>query len=124
MEDSQTKIGLIAVYLYKYISLLDVELGDTQAFIFTLKNPKGFKPTRFLIQDSSRAINNLSWCGPEFGVGDIKVCDKCNQNDQNHINTTGIYGCMDSSVFLNCSGTGNEIHFIVLDYEVYTYTKN
>ena len=116
---TQSWSGCICYYITIFC-LVDYQ-ADSQAFIFTLKNPHGANPDRFMIKEAHMAIFCNKDRGPEFGNSDISICDKCNQHDKNHINFQGAYGCQDSSFFLSDSGSGNYINFTVLDYEVFNH---
>ena len=56
--------------------------------------------------------------GPSFGISDIFICDKCNQNDCG-VSSFGSYGCNDSSFFVGGFSLSGTLPFKVLDYEVY-----
>ena len=100
---------------------------DGKAFIFTLKNPHGVEPTRYMKRkESEYAIGCDPKCGPLFGdgVSDIIITNNCNkenrcwtQNDSTHA-----YECHPQhkkSLFVNTAGADEPNYFSVLDYEVY-----
>ena len=98
---------------------------DNNAFIFTLKNPHGVEPTRFMKRkESEYAIRCNSDCGPIFGYDDIQIGDKCNRENSCSINNDGTngYECylqFKSSLFVASAGPDRKNEFRVLDYEVY-----
>ena len=96
---------------------------DDKAFIFTLKNPHGVEPTRFMKRKGDRwAISCNYYYGPAFGK--MFIIDKCNEKNSCWIdnNGTGSYEChpqYKSSLFVNTAGPNEDNYFSVLDYEVY-----
>ena len=96
--------------------------------MFTLKNPHGVEPTRFMKRKGSRyAIYCDSGCGPVFGDGwGFDICIKGNfykesscsiENDGRHG-----YECHPEykrSLFVNTAGCDEKNMFRVLDYEVF-----
>ena len=86
-------------------------------FIFTLKNPHGVEPTRFMKRRESRsAIKCVHLCGPIFGDVDIFIGNNCNKENNCFIINDGTSGYEFHpehriSLFVN--------RFSVLDYEVY-----
>ena len=103
---------------------------DKQAFIFTLKNPHGVEPTRYMKRkESDLAIECSSNCGPVFGYdndSDIYICDDCNRENRSFIANDGTngYAChpiYKKSLFVNTAGPDENNFFSVLDYEVYTH---
>ncbi|CAF3963093.1 unnamed protein product, partial [Rotaria magnacalcarata] len=59
-------------------------IKDTKAFIFTLKNPHSFLPTRYMLKSGSEpnALYGGANYGPTFGGGhDIHVPDKSNETN-------------------------------------------
>ena len=102
---------------------------DDKAFIFTLKNPQGVEPTRFVKRKESKyAIDCVPYCGPIFG--DCS-CDKfidnyCSREDSCWIENDGKrgYECHSeykSSLFVNTDKSDNKNYCSILDYEVYTF---
>ena len=102
---------------------------DSKAFIFTLKNPYGVPPTRFMKKkESYQAIQCLSKYGPIFGNDhpDICIADNCTKEDSCSINDSSYlqYEChpiYKSSLFVNTDGRNLPNRFTVLDYEVYSF---
>ena len=98
---------------------------DDKAFIFTLKNPHGVKPTRYMKRKGGEpALFCHPALGPAFGY-DICIFDSCNdivsviRND----GTQG-YECHPKykcSLFVNTNEPNDLNHFRVSDYEVFTY---
>ena len=64
--------------------------NDDKAFIFTLKNPHGVEPTRYMKRkESEYAIECNPDCGPRFDESDradIRIHDKCDRVDSCYIN--------------------------------------
>ena len=101
--------------------------NDDKAFIFTLKNPHGVEPTRYMKRENSGfAIKCVSKYGPTFGDCDILINDNCNNGDNCYINNDGTneYEChkeYKNSLFVNTAKPDERNYFSVLDYEVYTH---
>ena len=103
---------------------------DSEAFIFTLKNPHGVEPTRFVKREESEyAIRcNLEY-GPIFCGNECPdICIYGYFNEENNCwienDGNGGYDChpqYKSSLFVNTAGPNNDNYFSVLDYEVYTF---
>ena len=99
---------------------------DDKAFIFTLKNPHGVEPTRFMKEENDHcAIICRTNFGPIF-VDDLVLGDNCNKENSCYITNNGTngYECHPehkSSLFVNTAKPDEENLFTVLDYEVYTY---
>ncbi len=102
---------------------------DPQAFIFTLKNPHGVEPTRFMKRKGSKyAIE----CNPNFGPlfcgyygYDLSISNNCNSNNESYTYNNGTegYECHPEykmSLFVNTNDPDKSNHFIVSDYEVFT----
>ena len=104
--------------------------NDDKAFIFTLKNPHGVEPTRYMKRgECQEAIQCNDDCGPIFGNFDIFVSYVCNEGDSCSIDNDGAHGyeCHPEhkkSLFVNTAETPNKNYFSVLDYEVYTHDKS
>ena len=101
---------------------------DSKAFIFTLKNPHGVEPTRYMKRKESKyAIYCDSYRGPIFGyqsTRDIYIGNYCNKEDSCFIDNDGTraYEChpqYKKSLFVNTAGVDEENKFSVLDYEVF-----
>ena len=102
---------------------------DERAFLFTLKNPHGVPPTRFMkSNDYTSAITCDSQFGPVFGsrkspallLGPVpsieNSCYVCN-------NGTNGYECdstLKSSLFVHTADPDNHNSFSVSDYEVFS----
>ena len=99
---------------------------DDKAFIFTLKNPHGVEPTRYMKREGSRcAIRCNPRYGPIFG-SDIYIRDNCNREDSCIINNNGTSGyeyhpLYKKSLFVYTARPDEINNFSVLDYEVFTY---
>ena len=111
--------------LYGNIYIIGYE-DDPEAFIFTLKNPHGVKPTRFMKRkESDKAIVRDLKYGPIFGNGfDIYIGSLCNKEDGCSINSDGThaYEChpqYKSSLFVETDQCDKKKMFSILDYEVY-----
>ncbi len=94
-----------------------------KAFIFTLKNPYGIIPTRYMKREEGEyAI----FCNPEYGsaFGDLFICVQCSEENHCYIQNDGErgYEChpeYKSSLFVNTAGPDEKNFFYVLDYEVF-----
>ena len=99
--------------------------ADDKAFIFTLKNPYGVEPTRYMNRKTNKyAIKCQFKYGPIFGNNDIHISNKCNRKDSCSIDNNGEkgYECHPQymkSLFVNTSQLKRMNRFSVLDYEVY-----
>ena len=101
---------------------------DGKAFIFTLKNPHGVEPTRYMKRkESEHAIQCYPKYGPTFGnsYGDINIADNCTKEDSCWINPSSAFQYeyhpqYKSSLYVNTTGPDYANDFSVLDYEVYT----
>ncbi len=102
--------------------------GDDKAFIFTLTNPHGVEPTRFMNRKRSRY--DITCCpnkGPLFGMFELWIENKCNEENSCSIgnNDTTYYRQYDYhpeyklSLFVNTAGPDKVNKFTVFDYEVY-----
>ncbi len=115
---------------------------DYKSFIFTLKNPHGLNPTRFMMRDDreySQSKNNLSeyihdytsnhidTYGPIFtdnSRNGIWINDYCNEKNTCHVLNSGYHGFMchpkyESSLYVNTGSNEETNYFSVIDYEVY-----
>ena len=101
---------------------------DSKAFIFTLKNPHGVEPTRYMKREESySAISCSAGHGPMFGGSKqyaISIDGICNEESRCSIHNDGTHGyeChpqYKSSLFVNTNGPDNKNYFTVLDYEVF-----
>ena len=101
--------------------------NDDKAFIFTLKNPHGVEPTRFMKRAESKyAIQCYPNYGPIFGDDDMTIASNCPKEDSCWINNNGTnaFKChpeYKKSLFVNTAKLDHTNHFSVLDYEVYTH---
>ncbi len=109
------------------VIIIDISKDDSEVFIFTLKNPHGVEPTRFMKRKES---NNAIYCdssyGPIFGNSDIYISGNCNSSNNSSIYNDGTkgYEChpeYKKSLFVNTDGPDNRNAFNVLDYEVFTH---
>ena len=109
---------------------IDQNKSDDKAFIFTLKNPHGVDPTRFMkIEGSSYVICCRPHYGPIFSDGeksgtDILIGDDFYQERSCTIGNdgTGGYEChpqYKKSLFVNSAKSNDNNYFSVLDLEVY-----
>ncbi len=98
---------------------------DDKAFIFTLKNPHGVEPTRYMKRQKSRyAIKCDPDYGPVFGA-DIFINDGCDKENSCSIYNDGSrgYECdpqHKKALFVNTAGPDKRNKFSVVDYEVYS----
>ena len=107
---------------------IDKYKNDDRAFIFTLKNPHGVEPTRFMKRNKSLGSTycNLTQ-GPTFCetyVSGIHIYDECDTGNECFVkcDDTRDYEChpqYKSSLFVNTAGINEENYFYVLDDEVY-----
>jgi hypothetical protein len=68
------------------------EDSSGSSFIFTLKNPHGTPPQKFLLKDPQKAIYCYPNYGPTFGAGhDIRIYDDCKRNSYNYIGFPSSY---------------------------------
>ena len=124
LEDTQLSLGLETVYCVVLCDSLDIWKDDSIAFIFTLKNPHGVPPTRFLKRrESYQAISCDPEYGPVFGT-DIYINNHCNIRDSCSIANSGDggYRCHPKygmSLFVNTDYSDVLNYFTVLDYEVF-----
>ena len=99
--------------------------NDEKAFIFTLKNPHGIEPTRFMKKKTSKhAFFNDEHFGPIFGEKEIVISDKCNEENscEININEDSAYEChpeYKSSLFVFTNGPNKPNKFSVYKMEVY-----
>ena len=97
---------------------------DDKAFIFTLKNPHGVEPTRYMKRkESDYAIQCFSLCGPMFN-DDIYINDHYYREDSCFIHNDGTHGyeChpeYKKSLYVNTAGVDEDNYFSVSDYEVF-----
>ena len=112
--------------ILQQLTSIDEWKDDSKAFIFTLKNPHGVKPTRFMKRKEEYAIRCRTNWGPIFGNGfDIFIGDFCNKGNS-CINNDGThaYEChpqYKSSLFVKTDKSDRRNIFSVLDYEVFTH---
>ncbi len=99
--------------------------SDPAAFLFTLTNPHGIQPTKFLKNPNQRySIGHIKSCGPCFGgVGkdgndfdDIEISTNANEN-QNSV-------CSFPSSYIDTTGMGELLftgtkNFMVEEIEVF-----
>ncbi len=99
-------------------------IDDPESFIFTLKNPHGVEPTRYMKKVNSKgSLIYKSDYGPIIGYDIVinnhsnkwKKCYVCNPS-RFHYECHPTYK---SSLFVNTAGPDNTNFFSVLDYEVY-----
>ncbi len=113
----------VYIALYVFYSI-DEYKDDKNAFIFTLKNPHGVEPTRYMKRiENDVAIVCCHSYGPYFDY-DIRINDNCNREDSCLINNNGRrgYEChheYKSSLFMDTAEPDDENYFSVLDYEVF-----
>ena len=104
---------------------------EDETFIFTLKNPHGVEPTRFMKKKKSNAIWCISYFGPIFGSSnaDILINDKCDvERSYTYYRSDDSYDChfeyhpkYENSLFVNTAGPKEANKFKVMDYEVYSF---
>ena len=101
--------------------------NDDKAFIFTLKNPHGVEPTRYLKRKKSNvSISTGPYCGLIFGsYWDSDICVVNNIRKKTCIWNDGTHGyeChpqYKSSLYVNTAGPDEKNYFELLDYEIYS----
>ena len=98
---------------------------DSEAFLFTLKNPHGISPTQLMKRkESQSAISCYPRYGPQFGNDDLLIPDHCDKKNSCSINNNGKYGfecdlIKKCCLFVNTNLPEEINYFTVLDYEVY-----
>ena len=111
---------------------IDLFKDDSEAFIFTLKNPHGIIPTKYKKKYDSPYSH---YCDPKYGpffiggnfqCADLAIIDLCNQEYSCWTQNTGESGftCQlgfGASLFVNTNDSNKPNMFSVLDYEVYTH---
>ena len=107
------------------VTIIDISRNDSEAFIFTLKNPHGVPPTRFMKRKESDCTiycnpNNGPIFGNENIYSDISITDNCNENSSPSCLQYEYHTEYQSSLFVDSGGPNEENSFIVSDYEVYT----
>ena len=115
------------------IHILVEEKDDSEAFIFTLRNPHHVAPTRFMKRvDQECAIKCDFSRGPLFGYHfydcDLFIPDNCNETNSCYIWNDGkkVYECNEqykSSLFVGTAGPNEMNSFSVLDYEVFSFGR-
>ena len=111
--------------------MIGTKKADSEAFIFTLKNPHGVYPMRFLKRKEIKEVIQCSrFSGPLFCNGqtrgsDICIGQICNQKKSCFIGNDGNQGyeChpqYKKSLFVDTAGPNQTNWFSVLDYEVHT----
>lgn len=115
------------------LSCIDVYRNDKVSFIFTLRNPFGTQPMRFLKREESTAV---IYCdptsGPIFGNqngNDIWIGSNCNKKNSCGIWTDGTKGfecdpLLKRSLFVNSGKANDKNSFAVLDYEVFCVSSS
>ena len=98
---------------------------EDETFIFTLKNPHGVEPTRFM-KKKSNAIWCISYFGPIFGSSnaDILINDKCDVKlSYTYYRSDDSYDChfeyhpkYENSLFVNTAKPNIANMFKVIDY--------
>ena len=91
MEVIQLNLGVDFVYYFFGWLLIIDDKDDSKAFIFTLKNPHGVEPTRYMKRrESYYAFRCYPHYGPIFGnyywSYDIFINDNCNRENSCSIN--------------------------------------
>ncbi len=116
------------IYYDMIYYLIGENSDDSQAFIFTLKNPHGVKPARYMKRkEVEKTICCYPHYGPTFGDDssyDIYIGYFCNKRNSCKILNTGTrgYEChheYKSSLFVKTAGPDEENEFRVSDYEVF-----
>ena len=101
--------------------------NDDKAFIFTLKNPHGVKPIRYMKREESRCAIRCDYDnGLIFGENDIVIANNCNEENSCFIGNDGRggYECHPKykmSLFVNTARFDERNRFSILDYEVFTH---
>ena len=118
-----------SIYNDMILYIIGVIKDDSKAFIFTLKNPHGISPTRYMKKKGSKTtIDCLPNCGPSFGgfFPDIYIGDNCNEENNCWISISSYsqyeyHPEYQSSLYVNTSLFCFPNYFSVLDYEVYSF---
>jgi hypothetical protein len=97
-----------------------------QGFLFTLKNPRNFPPTKFALKPerNNRAIRCYSSRGPNFR--DIGVADNCDTNSLNHASPSLLQGGFCYAVDAVPNSTtlfAGSTNFTVKEIEVFEITN-
>ena len=100
---------------------------DSQAFVFTLKNPHKITPTKYTKKSNTyTAIYCHPNYGPYFGDDVLVIPDKGDQENQCWTNNNcRSYECDSKykrSLFVNTSSPNQINAFHTLDYEVFTHS--
>ncbi len=108
------------IYCYNSIIIIDKSKEDDKAFIFTLKNPHGVEPTRFMKRKESKyAIKCDFHCGPIFGDDIFMNYLSCYFISNDGTNEYECHSEYKSSLFVNTAGPDEKNKCSLLDYEVY-----
>ena len=108
--------------------MIDKEKDDSKAFIFTLKNPHGVEPTRYMKRKDSEYAIYCDFCiGPNFHdiameSGGIFLNEEMKSDYYISNNGEGSYECHSeykSSLYVNTAGPDEINFFSLLDYEVF-----
>lgn len=114
------------MYILRQCSLfIDHYKNDPYAFIFTLKNPQGVDPKRFMKRkETYRAIMTHITAGPVFGNSDLFVGAKCKNEHycsiKSDIDQDYEYDPQyKSSLFTDWNEQEQAYSFAIYDYEVF-----
>jgi len=90
--------------------------NDRTAFLFTLSNPHGISPTRYIIKSSGENAIVPNAMGPTFGHYDISVYPNSNLNSESFIQFPTHYIDTTGKGYLTFTGSTN---FTTTDIEIY-----
>ena len=108
--------------------IIDEFKDDDKAFIFTLKNPHGVEPTRFMKRKESEYVIICDpYDGPIFG-DDIILFNQFFEENSYYIHNNGegayeYHPEYKSSLYVNTNSPDRTNFFTLLDYEVYTHNE-
>ena len=91
-------------------------LTDRMAFLFTLSNPHGFPPTKYVVKPTGENAIEPNAMGPTFGHYDICVYPNSNLNSQSFIKFPSNYVDSTGKGYLTFTGSTN---FTTTDIEIY-----
>ena len=99
--------------------------SDSDAFLFTLRNPHGVAPTMYKVtNDGNYAYYCDSYSGPVFGRWALENKGRRSSYiDTNEGNGYEYDPTYKSSLFVNTGGVSEQNYFELEDYEVYTRDK-
>ncbi|CAF0767940.1 unnamed protein product [Adineta steineri] len=94
----------------------NTDATDRTAFLFTLANPHGISPTKYLTKSSGEHAVASNAMGPTFGHYDISVYPNSNLNSESFIKFPTSYIDITGKGYLTFTGSTN---FTTTDIEIY-----